>query len=380
MKTHIPFIDLPGQYRQSKKVITHELNKLFGRGDFILGESVKDFERSFAGYIHSPYALGVNSGTDALFLGLLSLGVGRGDEVIVPAYTYIASAFAVTYTGARPVFSDIDEATFNIDPRAIERAVTKRTKAIMPVHLYGQAADMELIRDIARKHGLRIIEDTAQAHGATYRITENRGQITEKKTGSIGDIGAFSFYPTKNLGAFGDAGLIATSNGQLYKKLRKLRDYGRISKYVHGSVGYNSRLDSVQAVFLNAKLRHLDAWNQKRISVAGMYNTYLGDIPGIRLPREAGYGKHVYHIYAIRVKNRDRVLEGLIAAGVSAAVHYPVPLHLQPVYRNLGYRRGDFPVAERVCRDVLCLPIHPHITKRQITYVAQTLKRLVKNV
>ena len=367
---NISFIDLPSQYRQSKKVIARELNKLFSRGDFILGESVKDFERAFANYIHSPYALGVNSGTDALFLGLLSLGVGRGDEVIVPAYTYIASAFAVTYTGARPVFADIDEDTFNIDPQTIDRAVTKRTKAIMPVHLYGQAADMGPIRVIARKHGLRIIEDTAQAHGAEY---------LGRKAGAIGDIGAFSFYPTKNLGAFGDAGLIATNNGQLYKKLRKLRDYGRVSKYVHGSVGFNSRLDSVQAVFLNAKLRHLDAWNQKRANVAGMYNDYLGGIPGVCLPREAGYGKHVYHIYAIRVKNRDRVLEGLISAGVSAAVHYPVPLHLQPVYRNLGYRRGDFPVAEKVCRDVLCLPIHPHITEKQVAYIAQTLKRLVKH-
>jgi dTDP-4-amino-4,6-dideoxygalactose transaminase len=371
MKMHIPFIDLLGQYRQSKKVITRELNKLFGCGDFILGESVKDFERSFADYIHSPYAIGVNSGTDALFLGLLSLGVGRGDEVIVPAYTYIASAFAVTYTGARPVFADIDEITFNIDPQAIKRAVTKRTKAIMPVHLYGQTADMGFIRDITHKHGLRIIEDTAQAHGAQYR---------GRMAGSMGDIGAFSFYPTKNLGAFGDAGLIATNSKQLYQKLKKLRDYGRISKYVHGSIGYNSRLDSVQAVFLNAKLRHLDDWNQKRISVARMYDKYLGDIPGIRLPQEASYGKHVYHIYAIRVKNRDRVLEGLVSAGVSAAVHYPVPLHLQPVYRHLGYHRGDFPIAERVCRDVLCLPIHPHITEKQIAYVAQTLKRLVEHV
>jgi len=366
----ISFVDLSAQYSLIQHDVEKTLRRLMKRSDFILGQDVRCFEESFASYIGCRYAIGVNSGTDALFLGLLSLGVGRGDEVIVPAYTYIASAFAVTYTGARPVFADIDETTFNIDPQAIERVITKRTKAIMPVHLYGQAADMGPIRDIARKHGLRIIEDTAQAHGAQYR---------GRKAGAIGDIGAFSFYPTKNLGAFGDAGLIATSNGQLYKKLKKLRDYGRISKYVHGSVGYNSRLDSVQAVFLNAKLWHLDAWNQKRISVAGMYNKYLGDIPGIQLPREAGYGKHVYHIYAIRVKDRDRVLEGLIAAGVSAAVHYPVPLHLQPVYRCLGYRRGDFPVAEGICRDVLCLPIYPHITEKQIVYVAQTLKRLVKH-
>ncbi len=365
------FVDLGAQYRETKDEIARLNSVLMQRSDFILGESVKDFERSFADYIHSPYAIGVNSGTDALFLGLLSFGVGRGDEVIVPAYTYIASAFAVTYAGARPVFADIDEVTFNIDPHAIKRAITKRTKAIMPVHLYGQTADMGSIRDIAHKHGLRIIEDTAQAHGAQYQ---------GRMAGSMGDIGAFSFYPTKNLGAFGDAGLIATNSRRLYQKLKKLRDYGRISKYVHGSIGYNSRLDSVQAVFLSAKLRHLDDWNQKRISVAMMYDKYLGDIPGIRLPQEANYGKHVYHIYAIRVKNRDRVLEGLVSAGISAAVHYPVPLHLQPVYRHLGYRRGDFPVAERVCRDVLCLPIHPHITEKQIAYVAQTLKRLVKNV
>ncbi|QAT17010.1 aminotransferase [Candidatus Velamenicoccus archaeovorus] len=367
----VRFVDLAAQYRETEKEISRLNDALIQRSDYILGQDVRYFEESFASYIGCRYAIGVNSGTDALFLGLLSLGVGRGDEVIVPAYTYIASAFAVTYTGARPVFADIDEATFNIDPQTIERVITKRTKAIMPVHLYGQAADMDPIRKIARKHGLRIIEDTAQAHGAQYR---------GRKAGSIGDIGAFSFYPTKNLGAFGDAGLIATNSKQLYQKLKKLRDYGRISKYVHGSIGFNSRLDSVQAVFLNAKLRHLDVWNQKRIGVAEMYDKYLGDIPGIRLPRVAGYGKHVYHIYAIRVKNRDKVLEGLISAGISAAVHYPVPLHLQPVYRHLGYRRGDFPVAERVCRDVLCLPIHPHITKKQIIYVAQTLKRLVKHV
>ncbi|MDD5020474.1 MAG: DegT/DnrJ/EryC1/StrS family aminotransferase [Candidatus Omnitrophica bacterium] len=367
----IPFVDLGAQYRDIKGMVLRSERALMRRSDFILGQDVKDFENAFSRYVRASFAIGVNSGTDALFLGLLCLGVGRGDEVIVPAYTYIASAFAVTYTGARPVFADIDEDTFNIDPKTIGRVITKRTKAIMPVHLYGQAADMGPIRVIARKHGLRIIEDTAQAHGAEYR---------GRKAGAIGDIGAFSFYPTKNLGAFGDAGLIATNSRQLYQKLKKLRDYGRISKYVHGSIGFNSRLDSVQAVFLNAKLRHLDVWNQKRIGVAGMYDKYLGDIPGIRLPRVAGYGKHVYHIYAIRVKNRAKVLEGLISAGISAAVHYPVPLHLQPVYRHLGYRRGDFPVAERVCRDVLCLPIHPHITKKQIIYVAQTLKRLVRHV
>lgn len=367
---NVPFLDLRSQYLEIKKSADASLKKLMKRGDFILGLDVKEFESAFAKYIDAKFALGVNSGTDALFLGLISLGVGSGDEVIVPAYTYIASAFAVSYLGAKPVFVDIDEVTFNIDAEKIEKEISKKTRAIMPVHLYGQSADIRPIMTIAQKYGLRVIEDAAQAHGTEYR---------GKKAGSIGDIGAFSFYPTKNLGAFGDAGMIVTNDEALYKKAAKLRDYGRKTRYEHESLGYNSRLDSIQAVFLKEKLKKLDSWNKKRIAAARYYRKLLEDVRDIALPLEQSYGTHVYHIYAIRVRSRDNVLEGLKRAGISAAVHYPVPLHLQEVYENLKYKKGDFPVAEEISKDVLCLPIYPHIKKAEIEYVVKTLKGLIKN-
>ena len=366
----IPFIDLRSQYQEIKTASERSLDCLMRRGDFILGKNLSEFEAHFALYLGVKYSLGVNSGTDALFLGLLSLGIGKGDEVIVPAFTYIASAFAVTYTGAKPVFVDINESTYNIDPEKIEKAITKKTRAIMPVHLYGQSADMDAIMKISKKHRLKIVEDAAQAHGTLYR---------EKKAGGLGDMGAFSFYPTKNLGALGDAGMIVTNDAALYGKLIKLRDYGRKTRYEHASIGYNSRLDSVQALFLSQKLKRLDAWNDKRIRASWLYRKLLGNIKGITLPFEAGYGKHIYHIFAIGVKNRDTVLEGLKKAGISAAVHYPVPLHLQEVYKNLRYKKGDFPVAEKICNQVLCLPIYPHIKKEQIEYVCKKLKGLVLN-
>lgn len=375
----VPFLDLKAQTKEIKSACDASLSRQLERGDFILGEEVVSFERDFAAYVGSPYSVGVNSGTDALFLGLLALGIGRGDEVILPAYTYIASAFAISYTGAKPVFVDIDPGTFNIDPLKIEKAVTKRTKAVMPVHLYGQSADMDGILRIARKYRLSVIEDTAQAHGASCRVTDNRGQRTEKTAGNIGDLGAFSFYPTKNLGAFGDAGMVVTSDEKLYRKLLKLRDYGRVTRYEHDSLGYNSRLDSMQALFLNIKLKRLDSWNRKRRKAADYYREFLKDNPEIILPLEAGYGKHVYHIFAVLVRNRDRVLEGLKKTGVSAMVHYPVPLHLQKVYGFLGYKKGDCPVSENVCSRVLCLPMHPHLTKDKADFVCRQLKRLVKN-
>ncbi len=366
----VPFLDLKKQVAEIKKPVDVSLKKLFSRCDFILGQDVVDFERAFAGYVNARYALGVNSGTDALFFGLLSLGVSCGDEVIVPAFTYIASAFAVTYTGAKPVFVDIDDRTFNIDPKKIERAITKKTKAIMPVHLYGQSADMDLILDIAAKHGLKVIEDAAQAHGTEYR---------GRKVGALGDVGCFSFYPTKNLGAFGDGGMIVTNKESLYEKLKKLRDYGRTSRYIHTSMGYNSRLDSIQAVFLNEKLKRLDKWNKMRVEAARHYANSLEGVEGVLLPREEKYGTHVYHIFAVRVKNRDAVQEGLKKAGIASMVHYPVPLHLQEVYAGLGYKNGDLPVAEQICNEILCLPIYPHIKKGQLTLVANTLKGLIAN-
>jgi dTDP-4-amino-4,6-dideoxygalactose transaminase len=367
---NVPFLDLRSQYLDIKKGADAGLKNLMRRGDFILGLDVKEFESAFAAYLGAKFALGLNSGTDALFLGLLSLGIGPGDEVIVPVYTYIASAFAVSYTGAKPVFVDINEATFNIDARKIEAAITKRTRAIMPVHLYGHAADMTHILRTAKKYGLKVIEDAAQAHGTEYR---------GRKIGSIGDVGAFSFYPSKNLGAFGDAGMIVTNNEALYKKAAKLHDYGRKTRYEHESLGYNSRLDSIQAVFLKEKLKKLDSWNKKRIAAARYYRKLLEDVEDIALPLEQSYGTHVYHIFAIRIPSRNAVLGGLKKAGISAAVHYPVPLHMQKVYENLKYRRGDFPVAEKVSEDILCLPIYPHIKKTEIEYVVKTLKGLIKN-
>lgn len=367
---NVPFLDLRQQYAQVKHQVDISLGKLLARCDFILGEDVVEFERSFAKYNGARFALGVNSGTDALFFSLLSLGVSSGDEVIVPAFTYIASAFAVTYTGAKPVFVDVDERTLNIDPIRIEQAITKKTKAIMPVHLYGQSADMDAILKISKKHGLRVVEDAAQAHGTEYE---------GKKAGSMGDLGAFSFYPTKNLGAFGDAGMVVTNDEILYEKLKKLRDYGRKSRYVHTSLGYNSRLDSIQAVFLKEKLKKLDRWNEMRIDAAHYYKKLLKDLGGIVLPDEERYGKHVYHIFAVRLKNRDKIQEGLKKAGIASMVHYPVPLHLQEVYKNLRYKEGNFPVAEKICKQVLCLPIYPHIKREQIEYVCEKLKGLVTN-
>lgn len=374
----VPFIDLQSQHKEIVSAVDRAFKALMRRGDFILGQDTRKFEKAFAKFIGSKYALGVNSGTDALFLGLLSLGVGPGDEVIVPAYTYIASAFAVSYTGAKPVFVDIDEKTCNMNPEKLEKVISKQTKAVMPVHLYGQSADMDPIIAIAKKHSLRVIEDAAQAQGTEYHGSRVTGHVS-RKVGSMGDIGCFSFYPTKNLGAFGDAGMLTTNSEEIFEKLKKLRDYGRKTRYEHVSLGYNSRLDSIQAAILNVKLKKLAQWNNKRRLAAAAYNKLLSNEKNIGLFPEAKYGKHIYHIYAVRVKNRDNVLESLKENQVHAAVHYPVPLHLQEVYKNLGYRNGDFPVAEAISKEVLCLPIFPHITKRQIEFVVETLKKAVKS-
>jgi dTDP-4-amino-4,6-dideoxygalactose transaminase len=366
----VALVDLKAQYQEIKTGVEPDIKKLMKRGDFILGQDVRRFEEAFARYVGSTYCLGVNSGTDALFFSLLSLGVGPRDEVLVPVFTYIASAFAVTYTGAKPVFVDIDEKTFNIDPNKIEAAITKKTKAIMPVHLYGQAADMRAIKKIADKHGLKIVEDAAQAHGA---------EACGKKAGVLGDVAAFSFYPTKNLSAFGDAGVVTTNDNALFERLKKLRDYGRKTRYEHSSLGYNSRLDSLQAIFLYHKLKRLDIWNKKRAAIAARYTKLLKDVSGIKLSEAPFFGKHVWHVYAIRVKNRDSVLEGLKSCGIDAMVYYPVPLHLQEVYKSLNYTLGDFPIAEKISSEVLCLPIHPHMTMAQVDFVVEKLKRINKN-
>lgn len=366
----IPVLDLNRQNALIKREMGLALAKTLKRSDFILGEEEKLFEAEFAAFCGRRFAVGVNSGTDALFLSLLGLGIGAGDEVIVPVFTYIASAFAVTYTGARPVFVDIDEKTYNIDVEKIEKAITGKTKAIMPVHLYGQPADMKPVLALARKYKLKIVEDAAQAHGAKYRLSNNCWRMA----GSMGDLGCFSFYPTKNLGALGDGGMIAVDDKKIYEGLLMLRDYGRKSRYEHVRLGYNSRLDTVQAAILRIKLRHLRKWNQLRRESAAVYKKELKGVKGIIIPFESDYSHHVFHVYAARLKNRKKVMERFKAEGIGALIHYPIPLHLQKVYKGLGYKKGDFPVAERVAQEIVSLPMYPYLKKSQIKFIAKVIK------
>ncbi|MCM8783418.1 MAG: DegT/DnrJ/EryC1/StrS family aminotransferase [Candidatus Omnitrophica bacterium] len=369
----VPFVDLKKQYQEIEKEVDKGLDGLFSKGDFILGEKEKQFEEEFARYIGTKYAVGVNSGTDAIFLGFLSLGIGKGDEVIVPVFTYIATALAVSYTQAKPVFVDIEEKTYNLDVSKVEKAITKKTKAIIPVHLYGHAVNMEPLLKIAIKYNLKIVEDCAQAHGAIYKIRSQKSEARNLKVGTMGEVGCFSFYPTKNLGACGDGGIVVANDEKIYKKLLMLRDYGRKSRYEHIIKGYNSRLDTLQAVILSAKLKRLDKWNEMRRKNAKIYIKYLEERKNIILPIEEPYAEHVYHIFAVRVKNRNKVVEKLREKGISVLIHYPIPLHLQVAYKELGYKKGDFPVAEKVADEILSLPMSPHLTKKEIEYICDNL-------
>ncbi|MFA5099529.1 MAG: DegT/DnrJ/EryC1/StrS family aminotransferase [Candidatus Omnitrophota bacterium] len=365
----VSFLDLHAQYRALQPDIDRAIRAVTTRQDFVLGKDVSLFEQEFAMYCSSRYCIGVNSGTDALFLCLKALGIGPGDEVIVPVFTFIATAFVVTCTGARPVFVDIDEKTFNIDVGKIERLITKRTRAVIPVHLFGQCADMRPLNSLCRKRGLAVVEDACQAHGALYKGAP---------AGTMCAAGCFSFYPTKNLGGWGDGGVIVTDKEDLYKKLRMMRDCGRKSKYEHHILGFNSRLDTLQAAVLRVKLKYLNAWNEKRIEAARLYSKMVEGVPGVDVPYEVPDCRHVYHIYAIQVDNRDKVVETLHKRDIGCMVNYPIPLHLQVVYKELGYRKGDFPVAEKLSRRIISLPMHPFITKPQIEYVVKTIKNAVK--
>jgi len=367
----IQFLNLYAQHKEIKKEINEAINKVIKRSDFILGDDVRLFEKEFAQFCRSKYAVGVSSGTSALFLALLSIGVGPGDEVIVPAFTFIATATAVSYTGAKPVFVDIDKDTYCLDSEKIKKVITKRTKAIIAVHLYGHPADMAAILAIAKKHNLKVIEDAAQAHGAIYNYKGLR-----KKAGSIGDIGCFSFYPTKNLGACGDAGAIATNDKSIYDKLLILRDCGRVSKYEHKIVGYNARLDTLQAAILRLKLKKLEGWNRMRRKKARLYSKLLSRVNGVILPKEDKKVKHVYHLYVIRVPDRGRVGQILKAHKIPFLLHYPIPLHLQEAYRKLGYKKGDFPVAEKLTGEVISLPLYPHLKEAHIKLIAKILKEI----
>lgn len=370
----IPFSDINLQHEEIKKELKQAINRVIKRGDFILGEDVRLFENEFARFCKVKYAVGVSSGTAALFLALKSLGIKEGDEVIVPDFTYIATALAVSYTGAKPLFVDINEHTYNIDSNKIRGAITRNTRAIIPVHLYGQPADMGAIMGIARDYNLRVVEDAAQAHGA--RIKMQGGDW--KRCGEIGDIGCFSFYPSKNMGALGDAGMVVTDNEGYYKKLLMLRDYGRISKYEHAMVGYNSRLDTIQAAVLRLKLKKIDKWNFMRQEAARFYDRGLSDTPGVVSPHISQGLNHIYHVYAIRIKKREEFLRKCKENGISVIVHYPIPLHLQKAYAGLGYKAGDFPVAEAVAKEIVSLPIYPHIKKSQIKRVVSLIKEHIK--
>ncbi|MBF0489126.1 MAG: DegT/DnrJ/EryC1/StrS family aminotransferase [Candidatus Omnitrophica bacterium] len=361
----VPFIDFKEQNSLIQPEIDAGFKKVFEKGDYILGEQAHLFESAFSKYCEAQYGVGVNSGTDALHLAMAALDIGDGDEVIVPTHTFIATALCVSFCRAKPVFVDIEPDTYNIDPKAIEKAITKKTKAIIPVHIYGQPANMDEIIAIARKHGIKIVEDAAQAHGSRYK---------GKRVGSLGDVACFSFYPTKSLGACGDAGMIVTSDKAVYDKALMLRDYGRKGRYEHKIKGTNSRLDTLQAVVLNAKLKHLDEWNAMRAKNAAYYAELLKPLSGVVTPITKSDRTHVFQTYAIRLSNRDQVVESLKAKGIGALIHYPIPLHLQEAYADLGYKAGDFPVAEKTANEILSLPMFPHMNKEQVEMVVKALK------
>ncbi|HLF17952.1 MAG TPA: DegT/DnrJ/EryC1/StrS family aminotransferase [Candidatus Omnitrophota bacterium] len=365
----VKFIDLSQQFQTVKDEIYAGLSAVFEKSNFILGEEVKIFEEAFSRYCEAPCGVGVNSGTDAIFLTLKALGVGPGDEVIVPTFTFIATALGVSFTGAKPVFVDVEEDTCNLDATKLKSAISKRTKVIMPVHMYGQTADMDAIKEIAKKHKILVIEDACQAHGARYK---------GKRAGSLGDGACFSFYPTKGLGAFGDGGMVVTNNQKLFEGVRMLRDYGRKDRYEHILKGYNSRLDTVQAVVLSAKLKHLDVWNQMRAEHAAYYRTLLKGIPHIKTFPPKEDRTHAYQTFAVRVmKNRDQVCQKFQDKGIGVLIHYPIPLHLQKAYADLKHKRGDFPVAEKLTDQVVSLPMFPHMTKQQIDEVCRSLKESI---
>ncbi|MHC5053297.1 MAG: DegT/DnrJ/EryC1/StrS family aminotransferase [Planctomycetota bacterium] len=366
----VPFLDLKAQYESIREEIDEAVRSVIERTAFAGGPFVAEFERDFAAAVGAAHAVGVSSGTSALWLALVGLGVGAGDEVITVPSTFIATAEAVSFAGATPVFVDIDETTYTMDPALVERAITPRTKAVIPVHLFGQTADMDPIMEVARAHGLAVIEDAAQAHGAAYRGLP---------AGSMGDAAAFSFYPGKNLGAYGEAGAVVTNDAGLAERVRMLRDHGQERKYSHRMVGWNARMDGIQGAVLGVKLRHLDDWNEARRANARRYAEALSGAGGVALPAEAPGRRHVYHVFAARVPGRDAMLEWLKARDIHCGIHYPVPVHLQEAYRGLGLARGAFPVAERCAEEFLSLPMYAELSAEQIGFVAEELTRALSD-
>ncbi len=360
---NVPIVDLKAEHAQLQEEIDAALARVVHNTAFILGAEVAAFEDAFAAYCGARHAVGVASGTAALFLALAALDIGPGDEVITTPFTFFATASTVAHRGARPVFVDIDPRTLNLDPNRVEDAITPRTRAIIAVHLFGHPADMDPLRDIARRHGLWLIEDAAQAHGATYR---------GRRTGTLGDVACFSFYPAKNLGAYGDAGGIVTNDDDLAQRLRRLRNHGQEGRYHHVELGYAERMDGFQGAVLRVKLPHLDAWNEKRRELAYRYNALLQEVD-LRTPYESPDVQHVYHCYTVRTPRRDELAQVLQQRGIASAVHYPTPLHLQPAFAYLGLGIGDFPHAEQAAREVLSLPIFPQMTEKQQEQVVDAI-------
>jgi dTDP-4-amino-4,6-dideoxygalactose transaminase len=365
MQVRVPFLDLKSHHAPLLGEISAVIQEVIESGAFAGGPFVVGFETDFAAYCDCPYAIGVGSGTEALWLALLALGLGPGDEVITVPNTFMATAEAISYCGAKPVFVDVDERSYTMDPAVLEKAITARTKAIIPVHIFGQPADMDPILEIARWHNLFVVEDACQAHGAEYK---------GRKVGTLGDAACFSFYPGKNLGAFGEAGAVVTANADLQEKIRILRDHGQIRKYHHTMVGWNCRMDGIQAAILRIKLRHLETGNRLRRSHAAHYDKAFDEIEEVITPGLTDGTRHVYHIYAIRVQGRDEVMRFLAKKGIGCGVHYPIPIHLQEAYRGLGYARGAFPIAERCAEEFVSLPMFPELTPVQVEMVAQAVK------
>jgi dTDP-4-amino-4,6-dideoxygalactose transaminase len=361
----IPFLDLKKQYKSIKNEIDSAIQNVIDNTAFILGKAVSDFEKEFADAHEVKHCIGVSSGTDGNHLALWTLGIEPGDEVIIPVNTFIATAEGATLCMAKPVFIDCSSDSYNMDPKKVEELITPKTKVILAVHLYGQPADLDVLNDIAKRHNLFLVEDAAQAH-----LSEYKG----KKVGSLSDVASFSFYPGKNLGAYGEAGAVTTNNDELAKKLKMYREHGQSEKYHHETCGHNYRMEAIQGAVLGVKLKYLNEWTNKRREVAKKYRDMLEGVGDIILPQEMPYSKHVYHLFVIKTKQRDGLQKYIGENGVASGLHYPIPLHLQNSFKNLGYKKGDFPNTEELAINCLSLPMFPEITDEQIDYVVKTIK------
>src|ERR1700719_443812 len=365
MHIRVPFLDLNAHHAPLREEFDRAIGEVIDSGAFAGGPFVEKFEAEFAAFCRCQHAIGLGIGTEALWLSLLACGIGPGDEVITVPNTFMATAEAITYCAARPVFVDVDEHTYTMDPAGLEKALSSRTKAIIPVHLFGQPADMDPILEFARKHKLFVIEDAAQAHGAKYK---------GRTAGTLGDAGCFSFYPSKNLGALGEAGAVITNDAELQEKLRILRDHGQVRKYHHEVIGWNCRMDGIQAAVLSVKLPYLESGNSLRRTHALEYNRAFDGMGEVITPFEASYARHVYHVYAIRVEERDEVTRFLNERAIQCAVHYPIPIHLQKAYQDLGYKTGSLPISEKIAREFISLPMFPELTEAQINMVVLATK------